>query len=113
MSHDTSSSTRTFLVTDLVLIKNFNNTGPKWLQGHIIQPVGPLSYLVKLTDGRIFRRHIDHLQKSSITPNTIPDMVPEDYSDVVFPDQVTQTDNATHRILSEIDTLQTDTGFEV
>ena len=48
--------------------------------------------------------YVDHLQKSSITPNTIlntsntiPDTVPEDYSDVVFPDQVTQNDNATHR----------------
>ena len=61
INHDTSTSTRTFVTNDPVLIKNFNNTGPKWLQGHIIQPVGPLSYLVKLTDGRIFRRHVDHL----------------------------------------------------
>ena len=40
MSHDTSISTRIFLATDPVLIENFNNTGPKWFQGHIIQPVG-------------------------------------------------------------------------
>ena len=97
MNHDASTSTRTFLANDPVLIKNFNNTGPKWLQGHIIQPVGPLSYLVKLADGRIFRRHVDHLQKSSISSNTIPDMVPEDYSDVVFSDQVTQNDTTTRR----------------
>ena len=45
MSHDTSTSTRTFLATDPVLIENLNNTGPKWFQGHIIQPVGSLSYL--------------------------------------------------------------------
>ena len=51
----------------------------------------------KLTDGRIFRRHVDHLHKSSITSNTIPGTVPEDYSDVVFPDQVTQNNNDTRR----------------
>ena len=56
-----------------------------------------LSYLVKLTDGRIFQCHVDHLQKSFITSNTIPDTVPEDYSDVVFPDQVTQNNNGTRR----------------
>ena len=97
INHDTSTSTRTFVTNDPVLIKKFNNTGPKWLQGHIIQPVGPLSYLVKLTDGRTFRRHVDHLQKSSITSNTIPGTVLEDYSDVVFPDQVTQNNNDTRR----------------
>ena len=97
INHDTSTSTRTFVTNDPILIKNFNNTGPKWLQSHIVQPVGPLSYLVKLTDGRIFRRHVDHLQKSSITSNTIPGAVPEDYFDVVFPDQVTQNNNDTHR----------------
>ena len=46
--------TRTFVANDPVLIKNFNNTRPKWLQGHIIKPVLPLSYLVKLIDGCIF-----------------------------------------------------------
>ena len=33
-NHDTSTSTRTFVVNDPVLIKNFNNTGQKWLQSH-------------------------------------------------------------------------------
>ena len=66
INYDTSTSTRILVTNDPVLIKNFNNTGQKWLQGHIIQPVGPLSYLVKLTDGRIFRCHVDHLQNKLI-----------------------------------------------
>ena len=53
--------------------------------------MGLLSYLVKLIDGCIFQHHVDHLQKSSITSNTIPDTVHEDYSAVMFPDQVTHT----------------------
>ena len=97
-NYDTSTSTITFVTNDPVLIVNFNNTRQMWLQGHIIQPIwDKLSYLVKLTDGRIFQCYVSHLQKSFITSNTIPDTVPEDYSDVVFPDQVTQSNNGTHR----------------
>ena len=69
-----------------------SSTGKKWLQGHIVKSVGPLSYLIKLNDGRIFRRHIDHLRKSFIPtmPNSVPsDLIP-DFSDVNFPDQLTQ-----------------------
>ena len=75
--------------------------------------MGLLSYLVKLTDSCIFQHHVDHLQKSSITSNTIPDTVQEDYSDVVFPDQVTHMySNATCRY-SVIDILQKGTDLEV
>ena len=60
----------------------------KWLQGHILKSVGPLSYLIKLNDGRIFRRHVDHLQECFIqqTPDyAITDSIPV-FSDVSFPD---------------------------
>ena len=47
------------------------------------------------------------LLEKFITSNTIPDTEPEDYSDVVFPDQVTQNNNGTCKYtLSEIDALQ-------
>ena len=79
---------------DLFNPENFNNTGQKWLQGHIIKPVGPLSYLIKLKDSRIFRRHVDHLRKCFISQDQtllLSDSIP-DFSDVNFPDQVTRDD---------------------
>ena len=111
MSYDTSSSTRTFLATERVLIKMFNNTGPKWLPGHIIQPVEPLSYLVKLTDGHIFRHHIDHLQKVQLHKTLFLIR----YQKIILMCFLIKL----HRlilllvgILLEIDTFQIDTGFE-
>ena len=47
------------------------------------------------------------LPEKFVTSNTVPDTVSEDYSDVVFSDQVTQNNNGTCRYtLSEIDALQ-------
>ena len=116
INHDTSTPTITFVTNDPVHIESFTNTRQIRLQGHIIQPVGQSSYLVKLTDGHIFQRHVDHLQKSFIT-NTIPDTVPQDYYDVVFPDQVTQNNNGTRRYYQrqtpsrEVQTLKYELDF--
>ena len=88
INHDTTADVRSFYNDDPVLVKNFTNTGKKWLQGHIIKSVGPLSYLIKLNDGRIFRRHVDHLRKCFISPDEnsdVSDSIP-DFSDVSFPD---------------------------
>ena len=95
INHDGTTTTRSFLTNDPVLVKNFNNTGQKWLRGHIIKPVGPLSYMIKLSDGRIFRRHVDHLRKSFIPPNQNSETVNDsDYFDVVFPNQESTSPSA-------------------
>ena len=99
LNHDTTANVRSFQIDDPVLVKNFNSTGKKWLRGHIIKSVGPLSYLIKLNDGRIFRRHVDHLRKCFISQDQNPvvsDSIP-DFSDVSFPDQVTQNDTDQRR----------------
>ena len=59
---------------------NLNNSGQKWLHGHILKPVRPLSYTVKLNDGHIFQRHINHLQKSSIASSTILEIIGMSFS---------------------------------
>ena len=88
-NHDMTSNTRQFSPNDLVLVKNLNTTGQKWIPGCIIEQAGPLSYIVKLEDGRTFRRHVDHLVKRfvcrspSINPTTLPDLA-QDYSDFTF-----------------------------
>ena len=53
---------------------------------------------------------VDHLQKSFITSNTIPDTVPEHYFDVALPDQATPNNNAT---LPEMDALQKGTDLNL
>ena len=39
--------------------------GARWLPGHIEQKSGPVSFQVRLTDGRIVRCHQDQLRKRS------------------------------------------------
>ena len=46
-----------------VWVRNFRDA-PRWLQRVVIDRVGPLSYLVRLSDGNVWRRHIDHLRDS-------------------------------------------------
>ena len=49
-----------FAPGDSVSVKNFGQ-GPKWLLRVVVTVSGPGSVEVKLSDGRVVRRHIDHL----------------------------------------------------
>ena len=45
------------------LQKNFGtSTGQKWLPAVIEEVTGPVSFMVKLQDDRLVRRHLDHLR---------------------------------------------------
>ena len=71
-NHDVRSKERTFQVGDFVFICDFPDR-KHWLSGKIISTKGPCSYLVKLEDGRIVRRHVDHIRactSNSCTPPT-------------------------------------------
>ena len=46
-------------------------TGKKWLPGTVTQVRGPLLFLVTLDDGRVLRRHINHIRELSPSA-TIP-----------------------------------------
>ena len=85
--HDTTAKVRPFVMNYPVLVKNFSISGAKWLQSHVIKAVGPLSYVIKLKDGHIFCRHVDHLRKCTFTEEqlTIANESAHDFSDVVFP----------------------------
>jgi len=99
INHDMTANVRSFHINDPVIVKNFSNTGKKWLQGHIIKAVGPLSYVIKLNDGHIFQRHVDHLQKCT-SPNNKADFVndsAQDFSDVAFPDTEQRLVDQQHR----------------
>jgi len=49
--HDKKTKKQTFEIGDTVSICNF--PGDTWIQGVIEKPSGPLSYYIKLQDGRV------------------------------------------------------------
>ena len=60
-NHDHHAKERSLVEGDAVFVKNFG-AGPAWLAGSIVDTLGSLSLQVKLTDGRVVRRHIDHVR---------------------------------------------------
>ena len=62
--HDMHAHSRMFSVGELVYARNFR-PGEAWLPGCIMETKGPVSFLVKLQDGRVLKRHVDHLRKRS------------------------------------------------
>ena len=60
-NHDQHARPRTFYVGDHVYVRNFRGT-TQWLPGVVRSWIGPLSVTVELEDGRIWRRHFDHVR---------------------------------------------------
>ena len=61
-AHDRTSRERLFEVGQQVYARNFGH-GPLWLEGTIQNCTGPVSFKILLTDGRVWRRHIDHIRR--------------------------------------------------
>ena len=61
---------RNFQPDNLVYCRHFSSTKPTWVPAVIKNKTGPLTYELKLTDGRIVRRHIDHIisRESNVDP---------------------------------------------
>lgn len=53
---------RAFCMGDAVYARNYHGS-TKWVPGVVCSVTGPLSYQVRLCDGRLWRRHIDQLRK--------------------------------------------------
>ena len=62
--HDSKSKDRQSFIGDPGYARNFL-WKPKWLAGVIEENQGPGTFVVKLRDGRFFRRHQDHLNARS------------------------------------------------
>ena len=77
LCHDSSKPVRTFVVGDTVFAENFSGTRPKWLSGTIAVITGPLSYVVRLSEGATVRRHVDSIRRR--------DNAPMDSSSLEFP----------------------------
>ena len=68
-AHDAKAKSRTFRVGDKVYAKNFG-TGKQWLPGEITGTTGPVSYTVRLEDGRDRRCHVDQLRTRIVEEDT-------------------------------------------
>ena len=68
--HDTHAKMRILNPGDLVYIYNFSY-GERWIPGTILEKTGPVSYKIQLLDGRITRRHQDHVR---LRYNSVPDV---------------------------------------
>ena len=62
--HDKRSHPRAFHIGQQVWTQNFRD-GPRWLRGVIADCLGPVSYLVKIQHGMLWRRHVDHIRERS------------------------------------------------
>ncbi|CAC5360425.1 unnamed protein product [Mytilus coruscus] len=61
--HDKKSVNRQINLGQGVFARNFAiGSKIKWIPGDVIKQSGPLSFHIKLPDGRIIRRHIDHIR---------------------------------------------------
>ena len=97
---------RDFVKGDQVYAKNFSS-GSKWLTGRIVNVTGPVSYVIELSNGRLIRRHVDHIRMKldfeipdvpivpTLQPNDVPSAIP------IIPDiEETPADNVEDRTIN-------------
>ena len=60
--HDTHAAARTFMTGDSAWALNFQGK-PKWMPTDIDNQLGPLTFTVRRSDGRLWKRHQDHLRE--------------------------------------------------
>ena len=84
-THDNSKALRTFKDGDLVYAENFNSS-PRWIPATAIKSNGPLSYLVKTSDGREMRRHVDNLRARYENTKKSGSNTFDSFDPLVFPD---------------------------
>ena len=61
--HDLHAKQREFQVGDSVYVRDFPSKS--WMTGSVSEVKGPLSYNVTLSDGRVVRRHVEHIRSRS------------------------------------------------
>ena len=88
--HDLHSRGRHFNLGQLVFVRN-RRDGPRWIRGSIIKTQGPVSYLVRVASGDVWRRHIDDIRDGCHSPQSMPSdrldvETSEDGANVFMPD---------------------------
>ena len=104
--HDSRASQqeRCYKVGDSVMTRNYRH-GPKWLPGTVAEVKGPLSYVIQLNSGLLWRRHVnqlhDGIQKQTPTETPVSAHTPlDDTVDVATPSDNTSESVVTPQPLS-------------
>ena len=66
IGHDRKAKARVFQTGSLVYARNFGS-GHTWIPGQIVERSGPVSFMVKCSDGNLVRRHQDQLRHRTST----------------------------------------------
>ena len=78
--HDRRARPCEYGVGDSVMARNYRD-GPKWMTGVVIERKGPLSYIIQMESGMLWRRHVDQLRDG------VTAIIPESDTDIpVGPD---------------------------
>ena len=77
LDHDRRSVQREYRVGETIMARNYRD-GPKWMEGVVVERKGPLSYVVQVNHGMLWRRHTDQLRNG-------PSTVQQTDSDVEVP----------------------------
>ncbi|KAK4314476.1 hypothetical protein Pmani_014181 [Petrolisthes manimaculis] len=78
-AHDGRVKTRYYIEGDQVYT-HFGGPKFEWVPGTIQSATGPLSYIIKLVDGRVVKRHVDHIRSRHTT------VIPRPNDDEVVPE---------------------------
>lgn len=60
MSTDRKRQGNRFYLADAVNVMNFQGK-PNWMSGVLEEQLAPVTFLVRLEDGRVGKRHVDHI----------------------------------------------------
>ena len=68
--HDSHARARDLTIGQRVMVRNFR-AGPHWIPGTVVKQNGPLTYLVKVRENQVWKRHIDHVRQMEDTPREL------------------------------------------
>ena len=77
---DARARLREFGIGQSVMARNLR-PGDPWIP-IIVMKLGPVTYMVRTSDGQEWKRHIEQLKELTMTPET-PSSVPEDADNIV------------------------------
>ena len=68
--HDSHAQARDLTIGQRVMVRNFR-AGPHRIPGTIVKQNDPLTYLVKVRENNVWKRHIDHVDQMEDTPREL------------------------------------------
>ena len=75
--HDKHSKLRSFPIGSPVVVRDFRHPN-KWIPGVILRILGPVTYHVEIENGKVVKRHIDHLAHRPAPPTGVAVSTSED-----------------------------------